>query len=82
MNTKEFSLAAGQSVLLTKDDIVVAVIGHPFAANGGLMGIRLAGKVKSLTVGSSVDFSFSQGACSITLLELLNNGGGKFYLRC
>jgi hypothetical protein len=81
-NSEEFALARGQSKLVTKDKIVMAVIGHPFAGNGPLMGVRLAGQVKQLSVGSSVQFSYSEGACSITLLELLDNGGGRFYLRC
>lgn len=81
-NNEEFALARDQSKLITKDKIVIAAIGHPFAGNGPLMGVRLAGKVEHLAVGSSVQFSYSQGACSITLLELLDNGGGRFYLRC
>jgi hypothetical protein len=82
VNSEEFALARGQSKLITKDKIAIAAIGHPFAGNGPLMGVRLAGQVKPLAVGSSVQFSYSQGACSITLLELLDNGGGRFYLRC
>jgi len=81
-NSEEFALARGQSKFLTKDKIVIAAIGHPFAGNIPLMGVRLAGRVKQFVVGSSVQFSYSQGACSITLLELLENGGGRFYLRC
>jgi hypothetical protein len=81
-NGQEFTLVRGQSRLLTKDNVVVAAIGHPFAGNGPLMGIRLAGQVKQLVVGSSVNFPYSQGACSITLLELTENGGGRFYLKC
>jgi hypothetical protein len=81
-DSKEFSLAAGQSVLLTNSDIIMAVIGHPFRGNGPLMGIRLAGKVEQLAVGSSVNFLSGQETCSITLLEMLDKGGGKFYLKC
>jgi len=82
IDEKEFSLAAGQSTFLTKDKVVMSVIGHPFGGNGPLMGIRVAGEVKPLFVGSKISIKYSQGICSLSLLELLNNGGGKFYLRC
>jgi hypothetical protein len=79
---QEFILSGGQSIFLTKDKVVFSAIHNPYGGRGDLIGVNLEGKVKVLAVGSSVDFAYSQGSCSVTLLELPKLNSGKFYLRC
>ena len=45
---QELDLNGGQSILLTDDRIIFTVIGHPFAANGNVIGVKVEGKVKGL----------------------------------
>jgi hypothetical protein len=79
---QEFVLVGGQSIFLTKDKVVFSAIRNPYGGRGDLIGVRLEGKMKALAVGSSVDFAYSNGSCSVTLLELPKINSGKFYLKC
>jgi hypothetical protein len=82
-SAQQFKLDGGQTILLTANNVTFTAIGTPYRARGDLMGIRLDGRERYLSVGSSIDFPSGQGSCRITLLALIKERrGGDFLLKC